>query len=59
MALKQRLVPAAAVSQWQGRVERLERDVAAILAEERQEADLRKAEMEANKVCVCRGEGGL
>ncbi len=31
-----------------------QRDVSAILAEERQEADLRKAEMEANKV----GAGG-
>ncbi|GIL56983.1 hypothetical protein Vafri_12245 [Volvox africanus] len=49
VALRQRLVPPQAVAQWQARIENMESDVAAILAEERQEADLRKAEMEANK----------
>ncbi|GLI64314.1 hypothetical protein VaNZ11_007513 [Volvox africanus] len=50
VALRQRLVPPQAVAQWHARIENMESDVAAILAEERQEADLRKAEMEANKV---------
>lgn len=39
----------------QSKVERYESAITAILVEERQEADLRKAEMEASKVCVAYG----
>lgn len=50
VALRQRLVPQPAVDAWQAKVEKHESNVWSILAEERDEADLRKAEMEANKV---------
>jgi ATP-dependent RNA helicase DDX27 len=38
------------VSQWQTKVETSQPDVIRVLAEERQEKELRKAEMEATKV---------
>lgn len=38
------------MSQWQGKVETSQPDVIRVLAEERQEKELRKAEMEATKV---------
>lgn len=41
-----------AVSRWQARVEAAEPDVERVLGEEREEAALRKAEMEANKAAV-------
>ncbi|PRW45622.1 DEAD-box ATP-dependent RNA helicase 28 [Chlorella sorokiniana] len=47
--MQQRQVPAATVTSWQHRVEKLEPQVAAIILEEREERALRKAEMEAQK----------
>eukprot|EP00879_Flechtneria_rotunda_P032432 GHRR01035638.1.p1 GENE.GHRR01035638.1~~GHRR01035638.1.p1 ORF type:complete len:353 (+),score=125.53 GHRR01035638.1:1004-2062(+) len=47
--LKQRLVPQQAINRWQGTIEAAESDVLRILSEEREEAALRRAEMEANK----------
>lgn len=47
--LQQRRVPWAAVVSWQERVESMESDVAGIIAEEREERAIRKAEMEAEK----------
>ena len=49
-ALKQRLVPAAAVAAWQAKAERAEPDVQEVLREERSERELRRAEMEAAKL---------
>jgi ATP-dependent RNA helicase DDX27 len=43
-----------AVAQWQASVEAAEADVARVLAEEREEAALRRAEMEASKASVRR-----
>eukprot|EP00955_Chlamydomonas_euryale_P040592 351762-Chlamydomonas_euryale.AAC.2 len=50
--MQQRVVPAAAVTEWQARVEGHTGDVWRILKEEREEKDLRKAEMEAAKMEV-------
>lgn len=47
--LRNRLVPAPVVMQWQGRLERLAGDVERIKAEEGEEAALRKAELQAQK----------
>lgn len=47
--LRNRLLPPAAVRQWQGRVEGVQGDVARVQAEEAEEAALRKAEMETQK----------
>jgi len=47
--LKQRIVPQQAVSQWQSKLERLHPEVGAVIAEEREEREIRKAEMEATK----------
>eukprot|EP00878_Enallax_costatus_P005816 GHUV01006103.1.p1 GENE.GHUV01006103.1~~GHUV01006103.1.p1 ORF type:complete len:892 (+),score=345.95 GHUV01006103.1:153-2828(+) len=47
--LKQRLVPSDAIKRWQATVEGAEADVEQVLREEREEAYLRKAEMEAKK----------
>lgn len=44
-----------AVSRWQTKIEAVEPDVQRVLAEEREETALRKAEMEANKAQVSRG----
>jgi hypothetical protein len=41
-----------AMARWQGTIEAAEADVERILAEEREEAALRRAEMEANKAAV-------
>ena len=38
-----------AVSQWQSKLERLHPEVGAVIAEEREEREIRKAEMEATK----------
>lgn len=48
-ALAQRAVPAAAVVEWQDRVERMQDDFHDVIREEREERHLRKAEMEAQK----------
>ncbi len=40
------------MQQWQAKLESVEPDVARVLAEEREETALRKAEMEANKAQV-------
>ncbi|GAB4821500.1 hypothetical protein N2152v2_008546 [Parachlorella kessleri] len=47
--MQQRQVPAHAVASWQDKVERLEEGVFQVIAEEREERALRKAEMEAQK----------
>jgi len=41
-----------AIGKWQALVEAAEPDVGRVLAEEREEAALRRAEMEANKASV-------
>ena len=53
--MQQRQVPPPAVATWQGRMEALEPQVEAVIAEEREERALRKAEMEAQKVRCCCG----
>lgn len=50
--LKQRLVPQDAVQRWQNSIEAAEPDVEQVIREEREEAYLRKAEMEAKKAEV-------
>lgn len=55
--LHSRVPVAKAVREWAARVEGLEGDVAAIQAQERQEMELRRAEMEATKVCWSRDSG--
>jgi hypothetical protein len=40
------------VSQWQAKLESVEPDVQRVMADEREETALRKAEMEANKAQV-------
>ncbi|CAI7814819.1 unnamed protein product [Closterium sp. NIES-53] len=47
--LKQRQIAQAAVERWRQRVEGMERDVAAVMKQEKEERVLRKAEMEAVK----------
>jgi len=47
--LQQRKVPPQAVALWQHRVESLQRDCIQVMAQEREEKELRKAEMEAQK----------
>lgn len=49
VSLHARVPVAKTVREWAARIERLEGDVAAILAQERQEMELRRAEMQANK----------
>lgn len=44
---------AKSVREWAARVEGMEPDVAAIQAQERDEMELRRAEMQANKVRSC------
>ena len=51
--LRARVPVAKAVREWAARVEGLEGDVAAIQAQERDEMELRRAEMQANKVGGC------
>ncbi|KAG1656121.1 hypothetical protein FOA52_007820 [Chlamydomonas sp. UWO 241] len=48
--MQQRMVPAAAVTEWQARIEGHSGDIWRIQKEEREEKDMRKAEMEANKM---------
>ncbi len=48
----QRVVPEAAVAAWQARVENAEGDVSKIYAQEREEREMRRAEMEATKAQV-------
>lgn len=55
MQLKQRLVPADAIKRWQASIEAAEPDVEEVWREEREEAYLRKAEMEAKKAEVSLG----
>ena len=50
VSMRNRIIPAPAVALWRGRVEALADDVEALYAEERKEKELRKAEMEAQKV---------
>lgn len=45
-------VCAQAVAQWQAKLESVEPDVQRVMADEREETALRKAEMEANKASV-------
>jgi len=47
--LQQRKIAASSVEKWQRTIENLENDVSKILAEEREEKEIRKAEMEATK----------
>lgn len=49
--------PVQAIKQWQAKVESVEPDVQRVMAEEREETALRKAEMEANKAHVGLGAG--
>lgn len=49
VSFQQRQVPASTVGEWQDRIERLVTDVDAVLAEEREERQMRQAEMEAQK----------
>lgn len=51
--MQQRQMQAAAVAGWQAKIEGLEPQVEWIVAEEREERALRKAEMEAQKVGRC------
>ncbi len=44
-----------AVSQWQGKIESLSDSIASVMHMERMEKEMRKAEMEANKMQVCEG----
>jgi hypothetical protein len=46
-----------AIKQWQAKAESVEPDVQRVMAEEREETALRKAEMEANKAHVGQGFG--
>ncbi|GFH27759.1 uncharacterized protein HaLaN_26135, partial [Haematococcus lacustris] len=48
--VQQRVVPPAAVAQWQAKVEGAEADLARVIQEERYEREMRRAEMEANKM---------
>lgn len=47
--LAQRLVPSPAVASWHDKIERMEGQIEYVLGEERDEKELRKAEMEAQK----------
>lgn len=49
VTLKQRVVPPQAMARWQATIEAAEPDVERVLAEEHEEAAIRRAEMEANK----------
>ena len=50
VALRNRVIAAPSVEAWQRRIEGLEREVAEVMREEREERALRKAEQEATKV---------
>ena len=50
--MQQRQVLQSSVDTWQHTLERLEPQVLSIIYEEREERALRKAEMEATKVCA-------
>lgn len=51
-AITQRLVPPAAVASWQARIEGAAADVTRVYDEEREEKELRQAEMETTKMQV-------
>ncbi len=57
--LQVRVPVAKSVREWAVRVEGMEPDVAAIQAQERDEMELRRAEMQANKVRSCLPPGWL
>ena len=50
VALRNRIIAAPSVESWARRIEGLEREVAEVMREEREERALRKAEQEATKV---------
>eukprot|EP00898_Chlorokybus_atmophyticus_P008103 jgi/Chlat1/8294/Chrsp78S07738 len=47
--LQSRVVPLQAVNVWRGKIENMARDIDGVLRQEREEKDMRVAEMEANK----------
>ena len=55
VALRNRIIAAPAVEAWHRRVEGLEREVAEVMREEREERALRRAEQEATKVIYSPG----